>query len=64
MKISDKKVIPLADPAFNGNSGVAGFISWDRLQYALHANGELRDGERIAGYVVEDVGISFYIEKA
>lgn len=61
--MSDKKVIPLADPDFDGNSGVVSFISWHRLQDALRANGELREGERIAGYVIEDAGINFYIEK-
>jgi len=62
--MSDKTVIPLHEADFKGKAGVAGFISWNRLEDALRLNGELDEGECIAGYVVDDGGISFYIEKS
>ncbi len=62
--MSDKKVIPLHDPKFKGDGGgVVGFISYGRLESIFRSNGEVRNNERVVGYVVEDDGITFYIEE-
>lgn len=56
------KVIKI-DPEFTGHGGTAGFFTWHRLEQILRAAGELRDGERIEGYRIEEAGVNFYVKK-
>lgn len=62
--MSNKRIIPHNDTLFQGKAGTVGYISWERLEKMLRVVGDLREGEQVAGYVVEDTGINFYIEKA
>jgi hypothetical protein len=55
------KVIKL-DPNFKGGGGVTGFFTWNRLEHILRAAGELREGEHIEGYVLENAGVNFYVK--
>ncbi len=56
------KIIKI-DPDFNGRTGCSGFFTWQRLETILRKAGELRDGETIEGYRVEDAGVNFYVKK-
>jgi hypothetical protein len=55
------KVIKL-DPNFKDPGEVAGFFTWYRLEHILRAAGELREGEHIEGYVLENAGVNFYVK--
>ena len=57
------KEIPVKNPAFRRGEGLSTFMSFTRLEQALHATGELKPNEEIAGVVVTDYGIQYYIQK-
>lgn len=47
----------------NYQYGVTGYISWGRLAETLKGCGEVREGEKIVGFNVDDRGISFVVEE-
>jgi len=46
---------------FSG-AGLAGWISWERMEQILRNAGELRDNESINGYRADKQGVDFYID--
>ncbi len=49
------------NPNFTG-AGLAGSLSWQRLEQILRDAGELKDNEVINGYRADKQGINFYID--
>lgn len=62
--MSEKMIVPLNDPDFKAGGGVVSQLGWRRLERLLKSTGELREGEQVAGYAIDNSGIRFYIEKS
>lgn len=43
--------------------GIAGFTSWRRLAEIFRAAGELREGERLLSFQVDERGIGFRVHQ-
>lgn len=61
--MSNRSITIAIKPGFTGRGGTVGFISWVRLVEILQQSGELRKGETIEGYRVEEAGINFFFDK-
>ena len=48
-------------PAHKVESSVTGFISWQRLASVLRSAGELKTGEVIGSFQVDDRGLMFRV---
>lgn len=46
-----------------GSGGLAGAISWERLEEQLRSAGELRNGETIIRVEVDENGITYFIHR-
>jgi len=56
------KIIKI-DPSFKGTAGTSGFVSWQRMETILRDAGQLRKGETVEGYCIEDAGVNFFIKR-
>ena len=61
--MSGKMDIPITEPGFKSGSGVATSISYEQLIEILRDRGYLRKTEDVRGLMIEERGITFYVEK-
>lgn len=47
----------------HGPTGVAGFISWTRLEDLMHQTREVRERERVVHFHADSRGLTVYVER-
>jgi hypothetical protein len=45
------------------NTGVVGFISWERLEQLFKNVGEIKENEKMVGANIDERGITYTVEK-
>lgn len=61
--MANKFDVPVSEPGFKSGSGVTTSISYEQLIEILRERGYIRKTEDVRGLMVEERGLTFYVER-